>query len=152
MKKQIALRALLGFPLGVFIGYTITIIISTIFANGFYSPVVPELAQQAGSEINAVWIQYGLAGILGSVISAGSLIWEIEHWNIMKQTIVHFVLVSVTMLPVAYLAKWVAATPLSLLSYFGVFAGLYFLIWLGMYLVLRNNIKKANQKIQAKDE
>lgn len=152
MKKQIAFRALLGFPLGVFIGYTITIIISTIFANGFYSPVVPELVRQAGSEINAVWIQYGLAGILGSVISAGSLIWEIERWNIMKQTIVHFILVSVTMLPIAYLAKWVAATPLSLLSYFGAFAGLYFLIWLGMYLVLRNKIKKANQKIQAKDE
>ncbi len=152
MKKQIALRALLGFPLGVFIGYTITMVISSIFANGFYSPVVPALAEQAGSQINAVWLQYGLTGVLGAVIAAGSLIWEIEHWNIMKQTIVHFILVSVTILPVAYLAKWVAGTPLSLLSYFGVFAALYFVIWLCMYFVLRNKIKKANQKIQAEKQ
>lgn len=151
MKKQIALRALLGFPLGIFIGYTITVVISLIWGGGYYSPVVPALTEQAGSEIGAVLIQYFLSGILGSVVAASSLIWEIEHWNIMKQTLVHFILVSVTMLPVAYLAKWVAGTLLSLLSYFGAFAGLYFLIWLVMYLVLRSKIQKANEKIQAKN-
>ena len=54
MLKKVLLRFLVGFPIGIAIGYLITIVISAIFADGYYSPCVPELIDQTGSGINAV--------------------------------------------------------------------------------------------------
>ena len=63
MKKQIFTRALLGFPLGVAVGYIITIAVSLIWADGYYTPCVPELKELMGSEINAVMLQALLSGL-----------------------------------------------------------------------------------------
>ena len=45
MKKKLLLRGALGFPIGIAIGYVITICISLMWAGGYYSPCVPELAE-----------------------------------------------------------------------------------------------------------
>ena len=57
MKRKILLRGMLGFPIGVAIGYFITIIISLIWAGGYYSPCVPDLISIMGNEIYAVLLQ-----------------------------------------------------------------------------------------------
>ena len=77
MKKKIIKRSLLGFPLGITLGCLITILISLGWANGYYSPCVPELIEIMGNEINAVILQTILCGILGTGFAAGSVIWEI---------------------------------------------------------------------------
>ncbi|MFR1295739.1 MAG: hypothetical protein ACLSBH_10115 [Coprobacillus cateniformis] len=41
MKKKIIKRSLLGFPLGITIGYLITILISLGWANGYYFALCP---------------------------------------------------------------------------------------------------------------
>ena len=43
MKKKIFYRALIGFPIGISIGNLIMILISLGWANGYYSPCVPDL-------------------------------------------------------------------------------------------------------------
>ena len=104
MKKKVVLRALLGFPLGIAFGYIITILTSLVWANGFYSPCVPGLIEQMGSEINAVILQAALSGLLGGVFAASSVIWEIENWSIAKQTGIYFAITALVMMPVAYFA------------------------------------------------
>lgn len=79
MKKKIIMRSLLGFPLGIAMGYLITILISLCWANGYYSPCAPELISVMGNEINAVILQTVLCGILGTGFAASSVIWEMEH-------------------------------------------------------------------------
>ena len=54
MKKKLLLRGALGFPIGIAIGYVITICISLMWAGGYYSPCAPELAEALGNEISAV--------------------------------------------------------------------------------------------------
>lgn len=49
MKKKIVLRSLLGFPIGIAMGYVITIFISFGWANGYYAPCVPELIAVMGN-------------------------------------------------------------------------------------------------------
>ena len=106
MKKKIFLRGILGFPIGVAIGYVITILLSLIFANGYYSPCVPDLIKVTGSEINAVILQTLLTGILGVVFSASSVIWELNDWSIAKQTGVYFLIISFAMMSIAYFSLW----------------------------------------------
>ena len=94
MKKKLLLRGALGFPIGIAIGYVITICISLVWAGGYYSPCVPELAEALGSEIGAVALQALLCGLLGAGFAASSVIWEMESWSIARQTGVYFFIIS----------------------------------------------------------
>lgn len=147
MKKKIILRGMLGIPLGVAIGYIITILASLIYADGYYSPCVPELTVMMGSEINAVLLQTFLCGILGMGFGAGSVIWEIEDWGLAKQTGIYFAVISVIMLPTAYITHWMEHSLKGAFSYFGIFALIFVIIWIVQYTVIRHNIRKMNETL-----
>ena len=115
-------RSLLGFPLGITMGYLITILISLGWANGYYSPCVPELISIMGKEINAVILQTVLCGILGTGFAARYVIWEMDSWSIVKQTGIYFSIISVIMLPIAYFEYWMEHSVVGFLIYFGIFA------------------------------
>lgn len=148
MGKKAVLRGLLGFPLGVFIGYTVSIVSSLVWAKGFYSPAVPALVDQCGSEMGAVVLQYVLSGVLGSAGAAGSVIWERDDWSILKQTAVHFAVLSMFMLPIAYAARWMEHSIRGFAGYFGIFIAIYVVIWIVLYLVWRRRIMQLNDKLR----
>lgn len=152
MKKKIVLRSLLGFPLGLAMGYMITIMISLIFADGFYYPCVPELATTMGSEINAVLLQAFLCGILGSGFGAASVIWEIEDWGLVKQTGIYFSIVSVIMMPIAFVTRWMEHSLKGFLSYFGIFFVIFVAIWIIQYAIAKRNVKKMNDILYKKKD
>ncbi|MGI6607452.1 MAG: DUF3021 domain-containing protein [Erysipelotrichaceae bacterium] len=150
MKKKAFLRGLLGFPVGISIGFIITILISLVHADGYYSPCVPLLVNMMGSEINAVVFQTVLSGLLGSGFAASSLIWEMDNWSIAKQTGIYFAVTSLIMMPVAYLARWMEPTLKGFASYFGIYILIFIIIWLIQYFFWKNKIDKMNQKISDK--
>lgn len=153
MKKKIILRSALGFPLGIAIGYLITIIISLIWADGHYSPCVPELAAAMGNELRAVILQAFLSGILGAGFGACSIIWEIESWGVVKQTGVYFGAVSAIMAPVAYFACWMEHSVKGFLRYFGIFTLIFLVIWVEQFLTGKYTVKKLNENLyKAKDK
>ena len=69
MKKTLIQLGLLGFPLGIAIGYVITLVISIGIGDNCYYPVSQELINTAGTELNAVLLQTLLCGIVGSLFS-----------------------------------------------------------------------------------
>ncbi len=143
MKKAL-LRGLIGFPVGVTIGYAITIFTSLALCKGHYSPVVPDMAAQMGSEITAVAVQFILCGIMGVAFAAMSVIWESDRLNLAAQSAINFALSVCTMIPIAYVCHWMEHSVEGALSYIAVFAGIYASIWVSMYFVYRANIKKIN--------
>ena len=147
MKKKIFYRALIGFPIGICIGNVIMIVISLGWANGYYSPCVPDLITAMGNEINAVIIQTVLCGLLGSGFSVSSVIWEIEDWSIVKQTGIYFLIISVIMLPIAYFMYWMEHSVTGFLSYFGIFILIFAVIWIVQFIIGKKNIKRMNEKL-----
>lgn len=147
MKKKILLRGILGIPIGITIGHLITIFISLGLANGYYSPCVPELISMMGSEIRAVIVQSVFSGILGAGFAASSVIWEIDHWSLVKQTGIYFAIVSLLMLPIAYLAYWMEHSVVGFLSYFGIFILIFAMIWAIQFAIGKYNVKKMNEKL-----
>lgn len=148
MKKEAIKRGLLGFPLGISIGYVITIIISLGWAKGCYWPCVSQLAEQMGSEIGAVVFQTILCGLLGTSFAAASTIWEIDKWSIAKQTGIYFAIISLTMLPIAYFTYWMEHSAIGFLSYFGIFLAIFLFIWITQYFVWKKKIQKLNDKVK----
>ena len=147
MKKKIFYRALIGFPIGISIGNLIMILISLGWANGYYSPCVPDLITAMGNEINAVIIQTVLCGLLGSGFSVSSVIWEIEDWSIVKQTGIYFLIISVIMLPIAYFMYWMEHSVTGFLSYFVIFILIFAVIWIVQFIIGKKNIKRMNEKL-----
>lgn len=143
MKKAL-LRGLIGFPIGVTIGYAIAILTSLSFGKGHYSPVVPAMTEQFGSEIAAVILQFFLCGIIGVAFAAMSVIWESERLNLAAQSGINFLLSVCTMLPIAYFCHWMEHSLSGVLSYMAIFAGIYASIWVVMYSVYRARIKQIN--------
>lgn len=147
MKKQAIVRGLLGFPLGIAIGYIITIFGSLAWGQDNYAACVPSLVDTVGSEIGAVMLQAGLSGLLGASFAAASVIWDIERWSLARQTGVYFLVASLTMLPIAYLAEWMAHTIAGFLLYFSIFLAIFAVIWAAQYFFWKHRIKKLNQKL-----
>ena len=150
MKKQILLRGMLGFPLGLAMGYLITIFISLTVSDGRYYPYVPELAAVMGNEINAVLLQAVLCGILGAGFGACSVIWQIESWGILKQTGIYFSIISVIMLPTAYVSYWMEHSLKGILSYFGIFVLIFAAVWIVQYAAARHNVRKMNETLYSR--
>lgn len=147
MKKKMITRSLLGFPIGIAIGYFITILGSLARANGDYSPCAPELIAAMGNEINAVMLQAVLSGLLGTGFAASSVIWEIDTWSMVKQTGIYFSIIAAVMLPTAYFAYWMEHSIIGFVFYFGIFIFIFAGIWISMYVTGKSNVKKMNQKL-----
>lgn len=152
MKKKIFLRGAVGFPIGVALGYFISIILSFAFGNGYYSPCVPELVDRMGNEVNAVLLQALLCGILGIGFAGCSVIWEIDTWSISKQTGIYFLIVSFIMMPVAYLNYWMEHSVKGFFSYFGIFFLIFAVIWIVEFIIGKRNVRELNENLyKAKD-
>ncbi|GHU95219.1 hypothetical protein FACS1894208_07660 [Clostridia bacterium] len=148
MLKKVICRGALGFPLGICMGYIITIAISVTLATGEYSPCVPALAEELGSELAAVIFQAVLCGILGAAFAAASVVWEMEKWSIAKQTGIYFIVASLSMLPIAYFARWMEHSVGGFLLYFAIFIAVFIIIWIIEYTVWKSKIKKLNSSIR----
>lgn len=148
MKKQVILRGFLGIPMGIALGYIITILISLTHGGTDYSPCVPTLVEMAGGELNAVILQTIMCAVLGMTFSACSVIWELDNWSIAKQTGIYFLITALVMMPVAYVTHWMEHSLRGVLGYFGVFLGVFVVMWISMYLMYRKNINQLNAKLK----
>ncbi|MDD6225496.1 MAG: DUF3021 domain-containing protein [bacterium] len=147
MKKKLVLRCLLGAPVGFAVSMIITVIISLVIGDGNYYPIVPQMAENFGSEINAVVVQMILSFLYGASWAGASLIWQKEEWSLLRQTFTHLIVCSVFTFPVAYVCYWMPHNLTGVLSYFGIFFVIYFSIWISQYISIKSKIKKMNKKI-----
>ena len=71
MKKKVAIRCLIGAPIGLALSTMITIAISLIVGDGRFYAVVSELIADCGTEMNAVLLQTVCSLLYGAAWSRG---------------------------------------------------------------------------------
>lgn len=147
MKKKIIVRSLLGAPIGIAISTVITIIISLCTGHGDFYPAPHELVDLCGNAINAVLVQTACSIFFGAVCGGSSVIWETEKWSLLKQTLVHLAVISISSFPMAYFLYWIPHNLWGGLAYVGLFIVIYASIWLGTYFNTKAKIKKLNDKL-----
>lgn len=150
MKKRIATRCLLGAPIGLAISTLITIFISLTVGDGRYYPVVPELATDFGTELNAVLAQAVFSLLYGAAWGGASVIWEQEGWSILRQSAAHLAVCSLATFPIAYFMRWMQHTPSGFLLYFGIFLCVYAVLWLSLYGAMKKRIRQINERMRDK--
>lgn len=152
MKKKIIMRGLFGLPTGIALGFVITLIISACIGTGSFYPVAPELIDTMGNELNAVILQTVLCALMGAGFAAASVIWELDSWSLAKQSGIYFLIISVIMLPIAYVTNWMKHTVLGVLSYAGIFVAIFVVVWLSQYLLWKRKIRKMNALVGKEEE
>jgi|LSQX01.3.fsa_nt_gb hypothetical protein len=84
-----------------------------------------------------------IAGVIFTVVSASSVIYDVESWSIRKQSLIHFLVMLVTVLPCLIISGWF---PLSSAADYVKLLGVYLLtgavIWSIMYFIF-TKIKKS---------
>lgn len=148
MKKKVVIRCLIGAPIGLTLSTIITIAISLIVGDGHYYAVVPELIADCGTEINAVLLQTICSLLYGAAWAGASIIWEIDNWSILRQTTTHLIVCSLCTFPIAYFMRWMNHSILGILSYFGIFFAIYFVIWISQYMAIKKRIQQINSKVE----
>ncbi len=146
MKNAIIFRALIGAAIGQLISTAIAIGISLYIGKGSYLPVDPSLIESLGTELNAVIAQTVFSLLYGALCGGASCIFEVEGWSLTRQTVTHLVLSSIVALPIGYFLNWIEHSALGILSFFGIFIGIYAIIWISIYLSIKirlNSINKA---------
>lgn len=76
---------------------------------------------------------------------------EHEKWSIAKQTGIYFVIISLTMLPIAYFTHWMERSVTGFLLYLGIFLAIFVFMWVAQYCIWRKKIRRINQRMQAGD-
>lgn len=89
-----------------------------------------------------------ILGLMGSGFAMASLIWKVEHWSLARQTGLYFAAVCGLMLPIAYVSNWMEHSVGGILSYCGIFLGIFAIVWVSQYLVWRGRIRRINDKIR----
>ncbi len=148
MKKNLIRRCLVGAPIGISISFIIAIIISVIINKGEFYPVDPQFSQLCGGELNAVIIQSVSSMIYGAIMAGASVIWEVDNWSLLKQTVVHCLVISLATLPIAFFMHWMPHNVLGAVVYFAIFFAIYFIIWISLYLSIKRKIQALDKKVK----
>ncbi len=148
MKKQIFKRCLSGVMSGIAIGYIISIISSLIYGDGNYYPCVPSFVQQVGNTINAVLIQTIFCGIIGAISSGASIIWDLEKWSLLKQTLIYLIVELITVIPIAYYLHWVNGSVKETFIFVFIFVFIFMIIWYAIFLYNKIKFNQINKKIK----
>lgn len=148
MKKKILLRSLVGAPVGVTISLIITIIFSLCTGHGEYFPAPHELVDWCGGNATtAVIVQMLCSLFIGAVGGGSSVIWEIEKWSLLKQTLIHFAVIAVPFIGISYVMNWLPHYIYGALGYTGAFIAMYVIMWCSIYFSIKSKIKKLNKQL-----
>ena len=136
-----------GAFIGVGIGFTLNLIFSII--NGEYYPGVPSFLEKYDSTLMAVTVQTLIYMLLGIIQAFSTDIINNQKRSLLSNTIIHFSIIFLPLLVVAYILHW-GRDLLGLLSVGFSILVVYFIIWIVSYLGIKSQIDKINQSISKK--
>ncbi|WP_192984450.1 DUF3021 domain-containing protein [Marinilactibacillus psychrotolerans] len=138
-----------GAFIGVGIGFTLNLIFS--FLNGEYYPGVPSFLNQYDSMLIAITVQTLIYMSLGIIQSFSTDIMNNQKRSLLSNTIIHFSIIFLPLLIVAYILHWGRDLLGLLVIGFSILV-VYFIIWVVSYLSIKSQIDKINQTISKKDK
>lgn len=150
MRKQILLRAAIGFAAGM----AMFLAICLLFNRGPDGTVYycsDTLLARVGSAGAAMTLQLAVCGLYGAACMAGTVFYDVERWSQAKATVAHYLVVAGGYLVPALLLGW-ELNLATLLVIEGMMTAGFFLIWLIMYLIYRAKVRELNELLQERNE
>ncbi|WP_251859790.1 DUF3021 domain-containing protein [Clostridium sp. Marseille-Q2269] len=110
-------RGLYGITIGVFINQIIFAIIA--LKEGLRGTV----------DVNMMFNQFIISVILGFGLAALSIVFDVEHWSSLKQTVAHFIIFSFIYFPIAIYGGWMPGRNIARLKFVAFYIIIYIVAW-----------------------
>ena len=144
MVKKLLNKLCSGVGMGCFV-FVVMLFIAPIFAGGADA----FFAEKTGAE----WQLSALCCILISVgFYVPSLIYENERLALWLRTLIHITIGTIAYLLTAYFAGWMASDPGGTAVRLLIALGVAVIIWLCIFLYIKGQARKMNQKIKEKQQ
>lgn len=135
--KNILARFVIGFVIGVFVGFTIILIMSHKY--------------EYNMDLTSYTYTYFTCGILGSVYTVASLIYQKDEWSLIKQTSVHLAITTPFLFMIGWLNGWLQISTISISIFIVIAILIYIIAWIGLYFYWKEEIKKINEELRKQD-
>lgn len=89
-----------------------------------------------------------LGMVYGAMWGGASVIWEAENWSLLKMTLSHLAICSMASFPIAYFLHWMPHSLLGAVKFFGIFLGVYAVIWFSKYRAIKKQVDEMNSKLK----
>lgn len=147
MKKKVFFAAILGALIAIAVTVCVAVTISLCIGDGTFHAVTPMLIEDCHGELRAVLVQFGCSILMGAALGAGGCVYSVERWSLLKQTVLHFLITSLSMLPTAYVMHWMPHSVVGFLLYVVIFLTIYVVIWLCQYFAMRKTVQRINARL-----
>ena len=138
--KKTAILAAIGFILGILVGMGFLL----IGGSGIYF-------EMNGANRTALYL--ALSGLLGAVNTGAMVIYDMEHWGLLRCTLTHFILAMASVCAVGFSLGWLRLHDSFTLWMLGGCVVVYFIIWFIMYALNKRQIRRMNEALKRwKDE
>ena len=142
-------RIMLGFVIGMAAGNLIAALFSYV-PGGNHLIVSELLLEKTGSESKAFLIQTLLSGVLGAVGMGGTVIYELENWNLLSCALTHFSLIFGVYVMIALYLGWITFS-LQDIAGMAFFMGIaYLIVFLIMLARYRKAVHELNEMLEKK--
>lgn len=148
MWKKSLLRGLVSYCISV----TATLLVSmllTVF--GQKAICVPSFMLRAGGELTASLLQPLMIGLIGFAFGAGSVLFEIERWSLLKQGAVHLAITAAVWFAVQLFCFYPLTPPAMIIFAASAFVS-YAITWGAQYFILHDTVRRINERIRRKNE
>ena len=135
--KSLFLGILFGIAIGVFInqlGYLIYAINA-------------EVVQMTS---DAVVSQFIISALVGFYCTVVSVVFDVEEWSLLRQTITHFILM-LPFFPVAIYAGWMPEGLVERVIFVLLFIIVYIVIWLSFKNYWKKKVKEINEELRKRE-
>ncbi|NUF25909.1 DUF3021 family protein [Bombilactobacillus mellis] len=83
-----------------------------------------------------------ITGLIVTAVVAASVIYEVESWSLIKQSIIHFLIMLITVYPCLVFSNWFPnKTVLDLVKIFGLFLIVGIILWTVAYILFGKILK-----------
>ena len=141
MKRQLLSRGIVGLLLGMVLVMLIPALSGE--TDGAFSLVNDELIARVGSPRGALLLSLALYGAFGAFCIGGTLLYEIQRWPLALATAVHYLGITLGYLAADLVLCW-NMTARELLLVEGFMTLGFFLIWLILHGVYKNEVRELN--------
>ncbi len=117
------------------------IIVGIVYLSLSYS--IENFALSGGEVFLAIISVYLLAFIQGGV----SIFNQVESWSTAKSTIIHLGVIYITYVLCYLINTWIPFEWIALLIFTGIFVLSYFIIWITVFIIVKNTSKRLNEKL-----
>ena len=88
-------------------------------------------------------------GVIIAAVSASSVIYQVDRWSLMRQSLTHLTMMLVTVLPALLLSGWFPLDTVGgVLLVVAVFALVGMVLWLSLFLIMRFIERRQAARLQ----